>query len=256
MQAIRTRSVKVMVTLLSLGLFVLVQPAQASSSEIIDPVAPHFLAVQAELSGLGFYRGNLDGTNNSALKAAVLAFHKATGAERTNVWERLDWLRADLYVQAQPSHFEDRMDIDLTNQVAYVMSAGDVQAVLGISSGSGGTYQSSSGGVARATTPRGEFTFERHIDGWRRARLGSLYDPWYFKGGFAVHGSSSVPGYPASHGCVRVTTWDADWLSDVLTLGMKVSIFDGEAIADILLSLDVTELTGRLAGATGHREIS
>jgi hypothetical protein len=244
MQLIRYRSIKIMIILLSLGLFALAQPTLASSSEIVDPEASHFLTVQAELSDLGFYRGDLNGKNNSALKAAVLAFHKATGAERTRVWERLDWLRADLYVQLQPSHLEDRMDIDLANQVAYVMSAGDVQAVLGISSGNGGTYPSSSGGVARATTPTGEFTFERHIDGWRRARLGSLYKPWYFEGGFAVHGSNSVPGYPASHGCVRVTIWDADWLSDFATLGMKVSIFDGEAISDILLSLV----------ATGHRE--
>ena len=55
---------------------------------------------------------------------------------------------------------------------------------------------------------------------------------------------------------MRVTTWDADWLSDVLTLGMQVSIFDGEAIVDILPSLEDSDFPARLSGATGHREIS
>jgi L,D-transpeptidase ErfK/SrfK len=35
----------------------------------------------------------------------------------------------------------------------------------------------------------------------------------FFKGGFAIHGSAEVPGYNASHGCVRVFTEDARWLN-------------------------------------------
>ena len=35
----------------------------------------------------------------------------------------------------------------------------------------------------------------------------------FFKGGFALHGSNSVPGYHASHGCVRMYTKDAKWLN-------------------------------------------
>jgi len=35
----------------------------------------------------------------------------------------------------------------------------------------------------------------------------------FFKGGFAMHGSNSVPGYHASHGCVRMYTKDAKWLN-------------------------------------------
>lgn len=35
----------------------------------------------------------------------------------------------------------------------------------------------------------------------------------HFKGGYALHGSNSVPGYNASHGCVRVPPSDAQWLN-------------------------------------------
>lgn len=36
----------------------------------------------------------------------------------------------------------------------------------------------------------------------------------FFHGGYAFHGSSVVPGYNASHGCVRVFTEDARWLNE------------------------------------------
>ena len=36
----------------------------------------------------------------------------------------------------------------------------------------------------------------------------------FFHGGFALHGSPNVPGYNASHGCVRLFTEDAEWLNE------------------------------------------
>jgi hypothetical protein len=35
----------------------------------------------------------------------------------------------------------------------------------------------------------------------------------FFHGGFALHGSHEVPGYNASHGCVRMFVNDAQWLN-------------------------------------------
>ena len=35
----------------------------------------------------------------------------------------------------------------------------------------------------------------------------------YFHGGFALHASTTVPGYHASHGCVRIFAEDAQWLN-------------------------------------------
>lgn len=41
----------------------------------------------------------------------------------------------------------------------------------------------------------------------------------FFHGGFALHGSNDVPGYNASHGCVRMMTPDAKWLNKTFTSG-------------------------------------
>lgn len=35
----------------------------------------------------------------------------------------------------------------------------------------------------------------------------------YFHKGFALHGSNDIPGYRASHGCVRMFIKDAEWLN-------------------------------------------
>ena len=55
----------------------------------------------------------------------------------------------------------------------------------------------------------------------------------YFHKGLALHGSADIPGYRASHGCVRMFTRDAKWLNEewvsstsakTQTIGTKVVI--------------------------------
>lgn len=41
----------------------------------------------------------------------------------------------------------------------------------------------------------------------------------FFHGGFALHGSYDVPGYNASHGCIRLFVNDAQWLNQEFTPG-------------------------------------
>ncbi len=36
----------------------------------------------------------------------------------------------------------------------------------------------------------------------------------FFQAGYAIHGSDEVPGYNASHGCVRIFKEDAKWLNE------------------------------------------
>jgi len=66
-----------------------------------------------------------------------------------------------------------------------------------------------------SVTPSGlwEVTRERP-DGWWDGDLGQIYRPKYFIGGVAIHGMTSVPNYPASHGCVRVSTQAMDFIWD------------------------------------------
>ncbi len=49
----------------------------------------------------------------------------------------------------------------------------------------------------------------------------------FYKGGYALHGSYKVPGYNASHGCVRVPVDDARWLyNNFVTIGGTSVIID------------------------------
>ena len=205
-------------------------PAAAASSSSSSALPDRgVVTAQVALSEAGFYRGEIDGRSGPMTRASVLAFQKAAGLERDGVWravhERyLRQLEADL--PERPDE-PDRVEIDLTNQVGYLVKDGVLRGVFGVSSGNGKVYHHPNGYSAVANTPRGDYAFYRHIDGVRRAPLGELYRPWYFRGGFAIHGSGSVPAYPASHGCVRVTNWDADWLAGELEIGMPVHIWDG-----------------------------
>jgi len=67
----------------------------------------------------------------------------------------------------------------------------------------------------------------RQVDGYDRSPLGVLYRPKYFYEGVAVHGYPSVPAYPASHGCVRVTDQAIDWLwsSGAMPIGTAVWVY-------------------------------
>jgi hypothetical protein len=51
----------------------------------------------------------------------------------------------------------------------------------------------------------------RYSHCWQAGPLGSMYRPSYLHRGYAVHGIISVPAYPGSHGCVRMTSrrWTA-----------------------------------------------
>jgi lipoprotein-anchoring transpeptidase ErfK/SrfK len=69
----------------------------------------------------------------------------------------------------------------------------------------------STAGVAGTFTPVGRFTVYRKVGGFDPSPLGTLYDPLYFTGGYAIHGNPSVPPYPASHGCVRIPMWVAPY---------------------------------------------
>ena len=87
----------------------------------------------------------------------------------------------------------DLMEIDRGRQVLFIVRDGRVLWA----------FNTSTGRLGRAT-PLGRFTISRQIDGIRVSHLGRLYRPKYFHLGYAVHGYTFVPPYPASAGCVRV----------------------------------------------------
>src|SRR5581483_10390411 len=103
-----------------------------------------------------------------------------------------------------------RIEVDIARQLAFIVVAGQPVITLNVSTGSGAHYQDpTTHATDVAYTPVGTFHVEREVDGDVKAPLGTLHRPLYFVGGWAVHGAASVPAWPASHGCVRVSDDDA-----------------------------------------------
>lgn len=237
------RGVLVLVLVL-FGSWVGTAPASAADQEFLDPDSdtrfipaepiplapgqggPWVRQLQVRLNTLGFHAGDTDGVFGRRTLAAVYAFQKHHGLERTGAFLPEQWPLLDLGVVAPGDASQpDRVEIDLERQVLYLIADGTVTDLFPISSANGDTYRNAAGRWVRAETPEGAFTFQRRRHGWWKSYLGWLYQPFYFRGGYALHGSGSVPPHPASHGCVRVEIFDMDFLVNRLAVGMPVYVY-------------------------------
>jgi lipoprotein-anchoring transpeptidase ErfK/SrfK len=186
-------------------------------------------AVQRQLAGV-FYRGAIDGKPGGGFTSAVAAFQKVNGLYGDGVVGRRT-LAALQHPRPLPALRDSapgtRVEVDLTKQVLLLVKDNRITSVLPVSSGSGEHYRTKSGHRATALTPVGHYVIQRRIIGVRNADLGTLYDPEYFYRGWAIHGSGSVPGYPASHGCIRVSRANGTWLLGQIAVGTHVYVYGG-----------------------------
>lgn len=177
------------------------------------------------LSALGYRSGQ--GTDyDSVLRSAVITFEKYHGLERNGIFEADHWALLDTAVSIPfRADVPNRVEVDLGRQILILVLDDLPAGIIPISSANGDTYTSWNGNTVTARTPEGDFSFFREEDGWYRSYLGSLYEPFFFRGGYAIHGSNSVPAYPASHGCIRTQIADQDWLKPQLEAGMPVFVY-------------------------------
>jgi peptidoglycan hydrolase-like protein with peptidoglycan-binding domain len=183
-------------------------------------------ALQRRLAELGYQVHEVDGQFGSETQHAVVAFQKVNRLGRDGVVGPVT--RKALERPRVPSPRSRRagfhVEADLTVQVVYLVKDGKIQEILDASSASGQTY-TVDGDVRVAVTPLGDFQIQRKIDAWRKSDLGLLYRPAYFTGGYALHGSYSVPAFPASHGCIRITIAAMDRLFNRLPAGTPMLVY-------------------------------
>lgn len=200
---------------------------EASSRDLRSGMSgPDVVSLQQRLAALGYDVGPQDQNFDYDTHHAVVAFQKTERMARTGVVDA--GVRARLASAARPRLSFPRpglsIEVDITRQVVMVGRDGGVVRVLDASSGSG-EYYYQRGARYRAVTPEGSFKVTRKINDWRESDLGMLYRPIYFYQGFAIHGSGSVPTYPASHGCVRITIGSMDRLYDAVPVGTPVRLY-------------------------------
>ena len=106
------------------------------------------------------------------------------------------------------------IEVDKTRQILQLVRDGKVTGTLHVSTG------------ATGNTPVGRWNVlwkAPFTHTWLGPAI--LYRTMTFHGGFAIHGFSPVPAYPASHGCVREPIWAANWTYDQTPVGTPVDVY-------------------------------
>ncbi|EAP98330.1 endopeptidase [Janibacter sp. HTCC2649] len=187
---------------------------------------PKVLALQQRLSNLGYWLGEPDGHYGSLTRQAVWALQKSAGLSRDgNVGSATQKALAN-GVRPSTQLSGDGIDINLSRQILMIVRGGEVTYILNTSTGGGYKYETKKGNTATARTPKGTFKVYYTVDGSDEGFLGTMWRPRYFHGGYAVHGSPSIPAYPASHGCARVSNaaMNMIWARDFMPKGATVLV--------------------------------
>jgi lipoprotein-anchoring transpeptidase ErfK/SrfK len=202
-----------------LGLAGLAAPTPASAQSALG-------VVEQRLADLRYYVGHVDGIVDEETAHGVTAFQKVEGLPRTGAVDAATW---EAMVAAQPpaplvpGGAGARVEVDVARQVLFLYQGGALAVVLPVSTGSEVPY-CENGSCGDAVTPPGDFEVYRVGSGWEHGPLGSLYNPLYFNGGIAIHGATSVPPEPASHGCVRIPMGPAEWFPHHVGVGTPVHV--------------------------------
>jgi N-acetylmuramoyl-L-alanine amidase len=175
-------------------------------------------ALQRRLIALRYFDvATADGVFGPGTYHSVIAFQKVQRLARDGVVGPATWARLARPHVPVPRYrmTTASLEVSLARQVLYYIRGGVIRRILDASTGRAGL-----------PTPTGRFRiYWRYSNGWQPGPLGSMYRPNYFYRGYAVHGMTSVPAYPASHGCVRITVPSMDRMWSSLWVGMPVAIY-------------------------------
>lgn len=183
--------------------------------------------LQDGLGRLGYWCGSPDGHYGGITASAVTAAQKVAGLTRDGLCGPAT--RRALSAGIRPTadtRAGHVIEIHRDTQVLLVVDSGRVGTILATCTGSEIPYESR-GRTWDARTPPGSYHVYYSKEGWDHGPLGDLWRPMFFNGGIAVHGSTSVPPYPASHGCCRLTIPAMNMLLDrgLITMGTAVTVY-------------------------------
>jgi hypothetical protein len=189
---------------------------------------------QWRLLELGFWLQEPNGDYGLTTRQAVMAFQKYHGLDADG---RLGEATAAKLneVTERPAGSADAgtlVEVDKSKQLLFFVIDGQTEWVLNTSTGSEIPYdepdQNTPGErqTGDSVTRNGlHAVYRERAEGWWEGDLGEIYRPKYFSGGIAVHGSNSIPNYPASHGCVRVSVPAMDWIWEQDLMPMDVPVW-------------------------------
>jgi hypothetical protein len=175
------------------------------------------LGLKRRLLQLTFHQDDLlSSTWSAETSDAVLAFQKAEGLPRTSLADPVTLARL-ASASAPTARYRTRgrhIEVDKTRQILMIVQNGKVTGTLHVSTGLTGN------------TPVGHWKVlwkAPFTHTWLGPAI--LWRTLTFHGGFAIHGFSPVPAYPASHGCVREPIWAANWTYEQTPVGTPVDVY-------------------------------
>jgi lipoprotein-anchoring transpeptidase ErfK/SrfK len=173
---------------------------------------------QAKLTELGYPVGPVDGVLGPRTRQGLCAWRRLSGRTATRSGLTSAELQAIRATTRLPAAGAGRgVSVDRTCQTVYYRQDGRWRRVLIASTGSNGLPS------------RGTYRVLRTWAGWHTSSAypeptPNMYNSIYITRSIAIHGSRSVPSYPASHGCVRVTPAGADYLFARVRVGTPVRV--------------------------------
>jgi peptidoglycan hydrolase-like protein with peptidoglycan-binding domain len=191
-------------------------------------------AAQQRLLELGFWLEGADGGYGLTTQQAVMAFQKYYGLRADGVLgEETAALMSSLTTRPVASADAGTLvEIDKSKQLLFFVLDGTTAWILNTSTGSEVAYREPDQNTPGEWQEGDSITrnglhsvYRQRNEGWWEGDLGSIYRPKYFSGGEAVHGSNSIPNFPASHGCVRVSVPAMDWIWDSGIMPMDVPVW-------------------------------
>jgi hypothetical protein len=143
---------------------------------------------------------------------AVVAFQGWQGFTRDGVVTKQIWRALGRARPPRPwGGMTQGLQVDTARQVLLLVQGRQVVRAIHVSTGAGGA------------TPHGRFAvYRKELMSWSVP-----FETWmpyasYFYGGYALHAYSSVPSYPASHGCIRVPPLEAPGVYAFAGYGLPV----------------------------------
>lgn len=232
-------------------------PAAAANASI-----PTVLKLQERLAELGYDIGTPDGKWGARTTYSLMAFQKVEGLSvdgQDGPQTQAALASASPPGPMLPGGSPTRIEIDVARQVLFHWVGGSLARILPVSTGNN-EYYCVDGECSTAVTPGGSFRIGRKAAGLEVAPLGELWWPMYFNGGIAIHGSPSVPAYPASHGCIRIPMYAAPTFYDEVPAGTRVHVLnspeaeappdEGKPVPNAVAPADTTTTTAAPATTT------
>jgi peptidoglycan hydrolase-like protein with peptidoglycan-binding domain len=193
------------------------------------------LALQHKLWSMHYWTGQINGKFTHDTTEAVWAFQAINGLKEDGVVgattaSALAHPRA--YKPQYASAAATRIEVNINKNVqVLVLYKNHSIALISHISSAGGYRFCDSHGCQIATTPKGTYRAHSFIAGQVTVPLGVMYNPVFFIGtSFAIHGDTSVPVNPASHGCVRIPLNLSTTFHKLITVsyssGTQIDIYD------------------------------